>query len=52
MVQLLHTFQKNLGARISWHYSATSHGKGAVDGVGGTLKGQPGVQSLQEKWKV
>ena len=38
MVQLLHTFQKNLGARISWHYSATSHGKGAVDGVGGTVK--------------
>ena len=38
MVQLLHTFQKNLGARISWHYSATSHGKGAVDGVGGTTK--------------
>lgn len=38
MVQLLHTFQKNLGARISWHYFATSHGKGAVDGVGGTVK--------------
>lgn len=38
MVQLLHTFQKNLGARISWHYFATSHRKGAVDGVGGTVK--------------
>ena len=38
VVQLLHTFQKNLGTRISWHYFATSHGKGAVDGVGGTVK--------------
>ena len=38
MVQLLHTFQKNLGARILWHYFATSHGKSAVDGVGGTVK--------------
>lgn len=38
MIQLLHTFQKNLGARISWHYFATSHGKGEVDGVGGTVK--------------
>lgn len=23
---------------LSWHFSATSHGKGAIDGVGGTLK--------------
>ena len=38
VVHLLHTFQKNLGARILWHYFATSHGKGAVDGVGGTVK--------------
>ena len=38
MVQLLHTFQKNLGARILWHYFATSHGKGAVDELGGTVK--------------
>ncbi len=38
IVRLLQTFQKNLGGRILWHYFATSHGKGAVDGVGGTVK--------------
>lgn len=25
-------------ATINWHYFATSHGKGAVDGIGGTIK--------------
>ena len=24
--------------QLSWHISATSHGKGAVDGIGGTIK--------------
>ena len=24
--------------KVFWNYSATSHGKGAVDGVGGTIK--------------
>ena len=38
MVQLLYTFHKNLGARILWHYFANPHGKGVVDGVGGTVK--------------
>lgn len=26
------------GIRVNWHFFATSHGKGAVDGVGGTVK--------------
>lgn len=26
------------GITVNWHYSATSHGKGAVDGIGGTVK--------------
>ena len=27
-----------LETNLSWNFSATSHGKGAVDGIGGTLK--------------
>ena len=38
IVQLLQSFQTKLGGRILWHYFATSHGKGAVDGIGGTVK--------------
>jgi hypothetical protein len=26
------------GIKVNWHFSATSHGKGAVDGIGGTIK--------------
>jgi hypothetical protein len=26
------------GIRVAWHYTATSHGKGAVDGIGGRVK--------------
>ena len=26
------------GIKVNWHFSATSHGKGAVDGIGGALK--------------
>lgn len=26
------------GAKLNWHFFPTSHGKGAVDGVGGTVK--------------
>ena len=26
------------GIHISWHFFPTAHGKGAVDGVGGTIK--------------
>lgn len=26
------------GIKVNWHFFATSHGKGAVDGIGGTIK--------------
>ncbi|KXJ09468.1 THAP domain-containing protein 2 [Exaiptasia diaphana] len=38
MVKLLLTLNHQLGIRISWHYFATSHGKGAVDGIGASVK--------------
>ena len=36
--QLLCTLQDMLQLKLEWHFSATSHGKGAVDGIGGTVK--------------
>ena len=38
IVQLLYSLRQNTGLNLNWHYFATSHGKGAVDGVGGTVK--------------
>ena len=32
------TFPQLIVYKVFWNYSATSHGKGAVDGVGGTIK--------------
>jgi len=29
---------EDFGVAAEWHFSATSHGKGACDGVGGTVK--------------
>ena len=31
-------YEMELGVKCNWHFFATSHGKGAVDGVGGTVK--------------
>ena len=31
-------FLHQLSVQIEWHYFATSHGKGVVDGIGGTVK--------------
>jgi len=36
IVNFLHTL--NAKVNIQWNYFATSHGKGAVDGIGGTVK--------------
>ena len=30
--------EADFGVPAEWHFSATSHGKGACDGVGGTVK--------------
>lgn len=38
MVKLLFVLQKKTGLCLKWHYFASGHGKGAVDGVGGTVK--------------
>ena len=38
IVQLLYGLQESSGLCLKWHYFVTSHGKGVVDGVGGTVK--------------
>ena len=30
--------QEDFGVSAEWHFYVTSHGKGACDGLGGTLK--------------
>ena len=35
--------------KAEWHFSATSHGEGACDGVGGTIKRLTARTSLQEQ---
>ena len=39
--------QDDFGVPAEWHFSATSHGKGACDGVGGSLKRLAARVSLQ-----
>ena len=34
----LHLWEAEFGVKLTWHFSATSHGKGVVDGIGGTVK--------------
>lgn len=31
-------WQQQFGIKLQWHFFATSHGKGVVDGIGGTVK--------------
>lgn len=38
MVKLLHHLSLKYNRKFIWKYSATSHGKGVVDGVGGNVK--------------
>ena len=38
MLTFITTMKQTKGLTINWNYFATSHGKGAVDGVGGTVK--------------
>ena len=38
IVHFLSGVKKSTRLSVKWHYFATSHGKGAVDGVGGTVK--------------
>ena len=38
IVSFLKAYHQKTGVKILWHYFATSHGKGVVDGIGGTVK--------------
>ena len=40
--------ENDFGIKAEWHFSATSHGKGACDGVGGTVKRLVAKASLQK----
>ena len=34
----LHNWENEFNINLIWHFFATSHSKGAVDGIGGTVK--------------
>lgn len=38
MFSVLHWLERKFNIKITWHFFATSHGKGLVDGIGGTIK--------------
>ena len=40
--------EMDFGLKAEWHFSATSHGKGACDGVGGAVKRLAAKASLQK----
>ncbi len=42
--------EQDFGVKAEWHFSATSHGKGACDGVGGTVKRLAARASLQRPY--
>ena len=46
LVNLLH-HEKDYGIMASWNFFATSHGKGAYDGIGGTIKREAARESLR-----
>ena len=43
--------QADFGIPAQWHFSATSHGKGACDGLGGTVKRLAARASLQRPYE-
>ena len=42
--------EEDFGIKAEWHFSATSHGKGACDGLGGTVKRLAARASLQRPY--
>ena len=38
MMAFISSLLESRGITVNWHFFATSHGKGAVDGIGGTVK--------------
>ena len=45
-------YRKNISLTIQWHFFATSHGKGCVDGVGGLVKPKVAERVKQRKASV
>ena len=43
--------EADFGIQAEWHFSATSHGKGASDGVGGTVKHLAARANLQRPYE-
>lgn len=41
--------EEDFGVKAEWHFFATSHGKGACDGIGGTVKRHAYRSTLQSK---
>ncbi len=41
--------EKDFGIKAEWHFFATAHGKGACDGIGGSVKRSARRASLQNK---
>lgn len=41
--------EKDFGVKAEWHFFASSHGKGACDGIGGCVKKAAYRASLQDK---
>lgn len=42
--------EEDFGISAEWHFTATAHGKGACDGIGGTLKRSAARASLQKPY--
>ncbi|GBN65296.1 hypothetical protein AVEN_30781-1 [Araneus ventricosus] len=43
--------EKDCGVKAEWHFFASCHGKGACDGIGGTIKYMSTKASLQRPYK-
>lgn len=43
--------ERDFGIHAEWHFSATAHGKGPCDGVGGTVKREAARKSLQRPYE-
>jgi len=48
----LNTLEEEFTVKLNWNYFATSHGKGPVDGIGGSLKRQVFDQVIKRKCLV
>ena len=45
----LHTLEKKHRIKILWNFSATSHGKGSVDGIGASVKRHVWADSSEDQ---